>query len=244
MTKNCDNKVCSAAYYQKAYANAREEIKELRANLKAHKNMIASLVDQQAQKEQVFKDQILILMQINDELQCEKGDAQLDLEEKVDELKEQLEHKEYLLQSKEKKWADFEKVIVEYARADHDLRKKLDDIGYICDDPSSKRKISTVIHENEELRQCVSELKSQLQEAQSNADPVDYQENFRIDVIYAGEQNNVRTNNFMEVKAFQSAKQIPNRKLSESRRLTDVLGANNRKPPLPSHFGSTLKPEI
>jgi len=38
-----------------------------------------------------------------------------------------------------------------YARKDLELREKLTDIKYICDDPSSKRKITTVINENDEL---------------------------------------------------------------------------------------------
>jgi len=61
-----------------------------------------------------------------------------------------------MFQSKEKKWAEVEKILVTYARKDLDLRQKLTDIKYICDDPSSKRKISTVVKQNEELQRMIT----------------------------------------------------------------------------------------
>lgn len=56
-----------------------------------------------------------------------------------------------MFQAKEKKWIEVEWIVVTYARKDLDLREKLTNIKYICDDPSSKRKITTVIEENEDL---------------------------------------------------------------------------------------------
>ena len=43
------------------------------------------------------------------------------LNEKIKELKELLERKETMFQSKEKKWAEVEKILVQYARKDLDL---------------------------------------------------------------------------------------------------------------------------
>lgn len=86
------------------------------------------------------------------------------LNEKITELKEILERKETLFQSKEKKWAEVEKIVVVYARKDLELREKLTDIKYICDDPSSKRKITTVINENDDLHRKVEEYKKEIDE--------------------------------------------------------------------------------
>ena len=49
-----------------------------------------------------------------------------------------------------------------YARKDHELRKKLTEIKYICDDPSSKRRITTVVEENEVLKSQIDEMEQEL----------------------------------------------------------------------------------
>ena len=109
------------------------------------------------------------------------------LNEKISELKEILERKETLFQSKEKKWAEVEKIVVVYARKDLELREKLTDIKYICDDPSSKRKITTVINENDDLHRKVEEYKKQLEEMkeqmtmQTEANPYDFESDFLQD---------------------------------------------------------------
>lgn len=74
--------------------------------------------------------------------------------------------------------------MVTYARKDLDLREKLTNIKYICDDPSSKRKITTVIEENENLHKKletqqkeIDELKGQLT-VQTEVNPYDFGDDF------------------------------------------------------------------
>ena len=50
------------------------------------------------------------------------------------ELQDKLERKEYLMQLKEQKWAQLEKVLVPYVRKDPELRQRLTEIKYLVDD--------------------------------------------------------------------------------------------------------------
>lgn len=74
-----------------------------------------------------------------------------------------------------------------YARKDLELREKLTDIKYICDDPSSKRKITTVINENDELHRKVEEYKKELEDLKeqltmkTEANPYDFETDFLFD---------------------------------------------------------------
>ena len=69
-----------------------------------------------------------------------------------------------MFQAKEKKWIEVEWIVVTYARKDLDLREKLTNIKYICDDPSSKRKITTVIEENEDLHKKLENQQWEIEE--------------------------------------------------------------------------------
>mmetsp|Transcript_28686 Transcript_28686/g.32784 ORF Transcript_28686/g.32784 Transcript_28686/m.32784 type:complete len:127 (-) Transcript_28686:399-779(-) len=98
-----------------------------------------------------------------------------ELIERAEEIKVKLERTENMFQNKEKKWGELERIIVNYARKDQDLRNKLSEIKYICDDPSSKRRITTVVEENhvlksqiDELEKEITELKVQVTYAKSN----------------------------------------------------------------------------
>lgn len=54
-----------------------------------------------------------------------------ELTERTEEIKVKLERTENMFQNKEKKWGDLERIIVQYARKDNQLRKKLTEIKYI-----------------------------------------------------------------------------------------------------------------
>ena len=71
---------------------------------------------------------------------------------------------------KEKKWCELERIVVGYARKDLELRYKLSEIKYICDDPSSKRRITTVIEENDNLKKELYEMKSEMEELRTQMD--------------------------------------------------------------------------
>ena len=57
-----------------------------------------------------------------------------------------------------------------YARKDKHLRDKLSEIKYICDDPSSRRRITTVVEENENLKNELVAMKSEMEELKTQMD--------------------------------------------------------------------------
>ena len=72
--------------------------------------------------------------------------------EQLAELKEQLDRKEYIIQLKESKWNEIEKIISVYIKSDYVLREKISQLKYLCDETSAGRGISSVIKDNESLK--------------------------------------------------------------------------------------------
>ena len=64
--------------------------------------------------------------------------------DEIDELKENLERKEYLLQLAEQRSIEFEKMLILVQETDYRVQKKLMEMNYIPKD----RKISSVVSEN------------------------------------------------------------------------------------------------
>ena len=75
--------------------------------------------------------------------------------DEIEELKENLERKEYLLQVNEQRYGEFEKILMDVADQDTSVRKRLADLNLVPKD----RKISNVILENTNYKQQVEELK-------------------------------------------------------------------------------------
>jgi len=74
--------------------------------------------------------------------------------DEIDELKENLERKEYLLQVNEQRYGEFEKILMEIAENDGAIRKRLNDLNLVPKD----RKISNVVLENSNMKSKVDEL--------------------------------------------------------------------------------------
>eukprot|EP00343_Euplotes_focardii_P006083 CAMPEP_0205815838 /NCGR_PEP_ID=MMETSP0205-20121125/21796_1 /ASSEMBLY_ACC=CAM_ASM_000278 /TAXON_ID=36767 /ORGANISM="Euplotes focardii, Strain TN1" /LENGTH=196 /DNA_ID=CAMNT_0053102925 /DNA_START=127 /DNA_END=717 /DNA_ORIENTATION=- len=98
----------------------------------------------------------------------EKNQEQLDevkeFKQEVTRLKLDLEVKEHDLQYKENKWAELDKIIVNYARDDEKLQEELGNIHYLCDDYTTERKITTVVSENQKLKNRNKKIKKELKE--------------------------------------------------------------------------------
>ena len=77
--------------------------------------------------------------------------------DEIEELKENLERKEYLLQVNEQRYGEFEKMLMEIAEQDQNVRKRLADMNVIPRD----RKISNVILENQQVKQQIEDLKAE-----------------------------------------------------------------------------------
>ena len=69
--------------------------------------------------------------------------------DEIEELKENLERKEYLLQVNEQRYGEFEKILMDVAEQDTSVRKRLADLNLVPKD----RKISNVILENNNYKQ-------------------------------------------------------------------------------------------
>ncbi len=75
--------------------------------------------------------------------------------DEIEELKENLERKEYLLQVNEQRYTEFEKLLAQVSEYDDTVRKRLEDLNVVPKD----RKISNVVLENASMKQTIEELK-------------------------------------------------------------------------------------
>lgn len=71
----------------------------------------------------------------------------------MQELKDKLERKEFIIQVKEKKWMEVEKILEEYLEEDVELKQKLFELRINMS--SNKKKISNVVEENAKLKTLV-----------------------------------------------------------------------------------------
>jgi thiamine pyrophosphokinase len=84
--------------------------------------------------------------------------AQIYLDE-IEEMKENLERKEYLLQVNEQKYSEFEKMLMQVADYDDGVRRRLEDMNVVPKD----RKISNVVLENAQLKATIEGLKYEVE---------------------------------------------------------------------------------
>lgn len=119
------------------------------------------------------RDQALARLFISQQIMENAKDKEADVAElfrdEIEELKENLERKEYLLQVNEQRYSEFEKLLAQVAQYDENVRSRLEDINAVPRD----RKISNVVLENgalkaamEELRYENERLRDQLEQAQ------------------------------------------------------------------------------
>jgi hypothetical protein len=99
------------------------------------------------------------MQQIIDNTKDKEEDvAQIYLDE-IEELKENLERKEYLLQVNEQKYSEFEKMLMQVADYDDGVRRRLEDMNVVPKD----RKISNVVLENAQLKGTIEGLKYEVE---------------------------------------------------------------------------------
>jgi hypothetical protein len=95
----------------------------------------------------------------------------------IEELKENLERKEYLLQVNEQRYSEFEKILMELAENDSSVKKRLSDLNVIPKD----RKISNVILENNNLKEQYDVLKYENEKLRDQIDQASKQPNTGYD---------------------------------------------------------------
>ncbi len=84
---------------------------------------------------------VLIMQQIVEDTKDKEDDVAEMFKDEIEELKENLERKEYLLQVNEQRYGEFEKILMVISENDISVRKKLHDMNVIPKD----RKISNVV---------------------------------------------------------------------------------------------------
>jgi hypothetical protein len=94
------------------------------------------------------------MQQIVEDTKDKEDDFAEMYKDEIDELKENLERKEYLLQVNEQRYGEFEKILMEIAENDSQVRKRLSDLNLIPKD----RKISNVVLENTNMKSKMDEL--------------------------------------------------------------------------------------
>ena len=80
-------------------------------------------------------------------------------EERVEYIRNNLDHKEFLLQYKETKWAELDKLLVQYLETDDFLISKIDEIKYTV---IPDLKITNVVKQNERLTKLVKKKSSEI----------------------------------------------------------------------------------
>ncbi len=84
--------------------------------------------------------------------------AQLYVDE-IEELKENLERKEYLLQVNEQKQSEFERMLMQVADYDEGVKRRLQEINVVPRD----RKITNVVLENSQHKETIEGLKYEVE---------------------------------------------------------------------------------
>jgi hypothetical protein len=98
---------------------------------------------------------LFIMQQIIDNTKDKEEDVVEIYKDEIEELKENLERKEYLLQVNEQRYSEFEKMLLQVAEYDDNIRRRLEEMNVVPKD----RKISNVVFENAGLKQQVEDLK-------------------------------------------------------------------------------------
>lgn len=102
---------------------------------------------------------LFIMQQIIDNTKDKEEDvAGLYLDE-IEELKENLERKEYLLQVNEQKQSEFERMLMQVADYDDGVKRRLQEINVVPKD----RKITNVVLENAQLKESIEGLKYEVE---------------------------------------------------------------------------------
>mmetsp|Transcript_11593 Transcript_11593/g.8468 ORF Transcript_11593/g.8468 Transcript_11593/m.8468 type:complete len:153 (+) Transcript_11593:216-674(+) len=98
---------------------------------------------------------VLILQQIVEDTKDKEDDVAEMFKDEIEELKENLERKEYLLQVNEQRYGEYEKMLMAISENDDKVRHRLQEMHLIPKD----RKISNVVLENNGLKAELDALK-------------------------------------------------------------------------------------
>ena len=127
---------------------------------------LESQIKQLRNENDLINTKLLIQSQVSLDTGEEYESKIKELNERIAYLQQKYEEKESLLQFKEKKWSDFEEVVIKFVRKDPTLLDDFCSINYLWDDLSSVRKVNTVYKENDWLKKKLAELEKRKQVTQ------------------------------------------------------------------------------
>ena len=114
---------------------------------------VKTLTEQRDQLQASF----LLSQQVKEGQKDQEDDIEGIYKEEIDELKENLERKEYLLQLVEQRVAAYEKLLMTLGARDQEVQQKLQEQKIVLKD----RKITNVVMENQELKEHNANLLEQ-----------------------------------------------------------------------------------
>lgn len=129
-------------------------------NQLTHENeMLEASLRKTTEERDQLNARLFIMQQIIDNTKDKEEDvAGLYLDE-IEELKENLERKEYLLQVNEQKQSEFERMLMQVADYDDGVKRRLQEINVVPKD----RKITNVVLENGQLKETIEGLKYEVE---------------------------------------------------------------------------------
>lgn len=179
-------------FLEKENANYRDSISDLKTQIKINKDMIKAIVvdlsDEMVSKQalekainesahletvvervKVEKEEIQMQLLLTEQIQKEQTIKAIEetegYEAQLDDYKEHLERKEYSLQQSEQRIKDYESLLAEIANYDDYIRQKFEEMRLNIGSMERNQKITNVVDENKALKEKVSKLEVDLDQA-------------------------------------------------------------------------------
>lgn len=136
--------------------------------------------------------------------------------DEIEELKDNLERKEYLLQVNEQRYGEYEKILMSLADEDEGLKKKLAKMNLIPKD----RKISNVVLENNDMRENLTKLQYENERLRDQMEQLHQQKIEQhpeeLSIFQAKAPTNLPTVDFEKMKQAEQDNQVYIAKLEQS----------------------------
>jgi hypothetical protein len=125
------------------------------SQLTQENEMLEANVRRVTEERDQLQARLFIMQQIIDNTKDKEDDVAELYKDEIEEIKENLERKEYLLQVNEQRYSEFEKLLMQVAEYDDNVRRRLEEMNVVPKD----RKISNVVLENATMKHALEELK-------------------------------------------------------------------------------------
>jgi len=160
INKNLIRDLCETTFTQN------EKYKISIQKLNEENSKLHNILKKSSKNKADFQAQKLIFEQIIEEYKKKERELICETNEKIAELREMLDKKEYILQNEEKKYYELEQCVLKYLNDVPEMKNYIDEIKYCVKENEG---ISNVVIENDRLRQKISELISENEKLRADA---------------------------------------------------------------------------